>query len=93
MMPAMVSRKNQKNSRGRQLQVRAQELRRRQHVQEHAVEGDAAGQRQQQEARVRAQLPVAPHQVAHVERLALGDVQRLGQQLEVGDPQRHAHRR
>ena len=47
----------------------AEEHRRRKHVEEHAVERNTAGKRQQQKTRTGTQLPVAAHQVAHLERL------------------------
>ena len=63
----------------------------RQHVQEHAIEGNAAGQCQQHKACTGAQLHVAPHQVAHMKGLALLHMEGLWQQPEVGSPQGNAY--
>ena len=49
--------------RRRQLQMLAHKHRRRQHIEEHAVERNATGQRQQDEAAVADHLAVAAHQL------------------------------
>ena len=71
MMPLMVSTKNQKNCWGCNPRMLTQKHRCTQHIQKHAVERNAAGQRQQQEARVGAQLPIPGQQVFDMEVLAL----------------------
>ena len=68
----------------------AEEHRRRQHVDEHAVERHAAGQRQRQEAQVAAERDIAAQQVRHAERLTLVGMQRLRQPAVVGRPQQRA---
>ena len=75
----------------RQLQMLPQKHRRAQDVEEHAIEWDTTGQGQQKEARVRAQLPVACHQVPGMKILSLRDVQGFRQRTVNSHPQDHAH--
>ena len=79
--------------RRRQVQNLAQIGGRREHIQEHAVEGHAAGQHQHQQTRVAQQLGIAPHQMAGAEGLARRDVQRLGQPTPSGRTEQGAQRR